>query len=100
MERNNANELRKEYRSAQSKLHAVQAHIRARAFDLVKQYPDVVVGDLTTQEVFKTMLQYLDINNNPDDDFVMGKFTLIIEVIEEHIASQHPHVQTTIFPKS
>ena len=101
MERDNANELRKEYKSALSKLQAVQAHIRARAFDLMARYPEVMVGDLTAQDVYNTMVLYLDTHeNNPDDTFVMDKFTLIIEVIEEHIASLHPHVQTTLYPKS
>jgi len=93
MNRNNASELRKEYMSALSKLQAVQAHIRTRAFDLVKEYPDVIIGDQTAQEVFETMVLYLDTNDTPDDMFVMNKFTLIIAVIEKHIAGLHPHVQ-------
>jgi len=99
MNRNNANELRRDFNKALSNLEAVQAHIRMRAFDLMARYPEVMVGDLTAQDVYNTMVLYLDTNNNPDDEFVMNKFTLIIEVIEQHIASQQVHVQTTLYPK-
>ena len=100
MDYKNANVLRKEYRVALSNLEIVKTRIKFRTHTLVKQYPDILVGDLPAQEVLDAMLLYLDTNDNPDDAFVSSKLLLIIEVLEDHIASQHPHVQTTLYPKS
>lgn len=77
--------LRKEYTGLLDKTKALEARIRDRAEVLMTQYPDVMVGEITTAKEF---LDNWDLNDTEIDGCIK-----IIERIEQHIADQHPHQQ-------
>ena len=93
MARKSGKELRTEYRDLLDKTKAMQKRLYKRASELVSQYPDV--------EFMKGRF--------PDDPPVsvsefQRRFRVtpmnalnMIERIEAHIASQHPHKQLNIF---
>ena len=104
--RDTSNDYRKKHKDAMSKLKATEAKIRARAQELVKQHPDVVLkptvvyqGEPTTttvSEYFETIDLYEKTNDTPDTIYSTDRYIKMIEAVEVHIASQHPHIQTTI----
>ena len=93
MARKTGKQLRKEYRNLLDKTKAMQKRLIKRADELISQYPDVV---------------YIN-NNFPDGKpLTVGEYKngyridpmialTIIETIEAHIASQHPHQQQNLF---
>jgi len=77
--------LRMEYQDLLDKTKAMRSRIIKRAEELIKQYPDVKYGNMTVGEYQKFFS-------------VTPMIALrIIELIEEHIASLHPHQQQKLF---
>lgn len=107
MDRKNANDLRKEYNNNLGQYLSTRSRIKARALLLVKQYPEVSMGAkseddddlLTTKDYYDIIDLHESSNGAPDLDFVTNRYLKVIEVIEQHIASQQVHVQTTLYPK-
>ena len=90
--RKSGKELRKEYQGLLDKTSALETRIRNRTKTLLKQYPNVLVGEIVTA---KDILDGWDIDTmHPDYCFTF------IEKIEQHIADQHPHKQTEMFKNS
>ena len=90
--RKTGKELRKEYRDILDKDQAIRNQIIRRAEGLIKIYPDVkymhslgLGRELSVSEIQKVCM--IDVNTGLD----------IIEKIEAHIASLHPHQQGNLF---
>lgn len=90
--RKSGKDLRKEYQELLDKTKAMQKRFKKRADELIVQYPDVV---------------YHKSQHNDDEYLTVGDYKkfyqltpaialVIIEKIEEYIASQHPHQQSEI----
>lgn len=87
--RKSGKELRKEYLNLLDNIKALESRIKDRAEVLMTQYPDVLIGEITTAGEF--------INRNHLDDIRTIACVRFIEKIEDHIAKQHPHQQKKLF---
>ena len=87
--RKSGKELRKEYQNLLDKTKALESRIKDRAEVLMIQYPDVLIGEITTAKDF---LDVWDLNHI-DTINCIG----FIEKIEQHIADKHPHQQKKMF---
>jgi len=83
--RKSGKDLRKEYQDLLDKTRAMQKRLVKRAGELVEQYPDVRYGNMTVgvYKKFFSMTPMIALR--------------IIELVEEHIASLHPHQQQKLF---
>jgi hypothetical protein len=90
--RKSGKELRKEYRELLDKTKALQKRIVKRAEELISRYPDVPYGKTKWKN---------------DEQMTVGDYQIyyiitpeiglkIIEYVEQWIADNHPHKQTTI----
>ena len=101
--RKNSTQLSKEYHNQLGKVLACEARIKARAQELVKQYPDLDIRQDETSTKIITTQQWIDIldlysqEDNPEKDFIVTSYLKIIRFIEDHIADQHPHQQQDLF---
>ena len=98
--RKTAADYRKEYRNLQEKTNALEARIKSRAWDLVKQYPDVPYDTFNNEVV--TVKIVLNINHfNTKDAYISFGLTSealeIIEKIEKYNAEQSGIKQTIIY---
>ena len=94
MARKTGKELRKEYRNLLDKTKAMQKRLIKRAEELIPQYPDVVyIKDSFPDGKPLTVGQYKK-SYRIDPTIALS----IIELIEQHIADQHPHQQQDLFP--
>ena len=92
--RKSGKELRKDYRDLLDKTKAMQKRIIKRAEGLIPQHPDVVyIKNNFPDGKPLTVGQYK--NNYRIDPMIALN---IIELIEQHIADQHPHQQQDLFP--
>ena len=81
MARKSGKELRKDYQNLLDKTKAMQKRFYKRSDELIRQYPDVRYGDMTVglYQTHYKMTPTIALR--------------IIELVEEHIASLHPHQQ-------
>ena len=92
--RKTGKQLRKEYRDILDKTKAMQKRIVKRAKELIPQYPDVVyINNSFPDGKPVTVGEYK--NGYRIDPMIALS---IIEKIEAHIASLHPHQQQDLFP--
>lgn len=89
--RKSGKELRKEHQGLLDKTKALEARIRDRAEVLMTQYPDVMVGEITTAKEF--------LDGWGIDRVKIDSCLNFINKIEQHIADQHPHQQKKMFDK-
>ena len=83
--RKSGKELRKEYQDLLDKTKAMQKRLVKRADEFIAKYPDVRYGNMTVgaYKKFFSITPMIALR--------------IIELIEEHIASLHPHQQQKLF---
>lgn len=87
-------DYRKEYDDAIQKVEAIKVRIRKRALDLTTRYPHVVIeehGNLKYDA--KDYNRMIGANLYTD----VETFLQVIKLIEDYIASQHPHQQGKLF---
>jgi hypothetical protein len=72
---------------------ALEARIRNRCRELVNKYPDLSMGIIVNNTSEKELLtgDYKHINT-----YEMSTIFQLMEVVEAHLASMHPHKQTNI----
>lgn len=97
--RKKAKDYRKEYSKAKKKLEATSARIKKRCIDLCERYPSVVcdnIGgfDITAKSFLTIITDMKEIKyfHSPTE-----RMLNVIQVIEKHIDSQHPHQQGELF---
>jgi hypothetical protein len=81
---------------------SLEAHIRARAEEMCKANPDVVIGTLfgasEDEDVSVKAKEYI---GQMYGDITLDSVFAIMEAIEEDLKARHPHKQTLIeFPKT
>lgn len=89
--RKSGKDLRKEYNNLLDKTKALESRIKDRAEQLMTQYPNVLIGEITTAKDF---LENWDITLTDTIGCIK-----IIEKIEDHIIKQHPYQQKKMFDK-
>ena len=92
MARKTSKEYSKEHQDLTNKLKALETRIEKRTLDLCQQFPDVIIGEITTAKDFKHWYDDINILDTNRCLKVMSK-------IEEYNEKQSGHIQTTIFPK-
>ena len=91
--RKTGKELRAEYREHLDKTKAMQRRFLKRADELIKRYPDVIYcKKVYHSDEMITVSQYKRFYKITPQSALS-----IIEKIEEHIASLHPHQQLNMF---
>ena len=88
-----AKDLRSELQDLKMQLDGCEARIRRRATNLVRQFPDVQVGS------YPVIDRYVPIyakDYKSFDDRSISDALHVIEKIEEHLESLHPHKQSKI----
>jgi hypothetical protein len=92
MARKSGKELRKDYQELLDKTKAMQKRFVKRAEELIKQYPDVPYGKSRWKDD-----EVMTIGDYKRYYVVTPSIALrIIELVEEHIANQHPHQQQNL----
>lgn len=87
-----AQDYRKKYVDLTQQLVSLEAKIKTRLKELVKQHPDVIIG-----QKGDTMIKAKSISNDHYIDNASVEDVLeTIQTIEQWIASQHPHQQLEI----
>lgn len=81
---------------------SLEAHIRARADEMCKANPDVVIGTNfgypDDKEVLVKASQYI---GHMHDGITLNSVFAVMETIEKDMKTKHPHKQTSIeFPKT
>lgn len=88
-----AQDYRKKYVDLTQQLVSLEAKIKTRLKELVKQHPDVIIG-----QKGDTMIKAKSISNDHYIDNASVEDVLeTIQTIEQWIASQHPHQQGKLF---
>lgn len=91
--RQTAKDLRNELRDLNKQITGCETRIKARAVELSKLFPDVVISK------YPVIDRYVPIHAKDYgsfDDRSISDALLVIEKIEQHLAEQHPHKQTSI----
>lgn len=95
--RNTSKEYRKELRRISMEKFALENQIRARATDLIKRFPYVII----VENYMGSEGNLLAKNCQELDQYNINRIVDFIEIIEADIASKHPYKQTEIeFPKT
>lgn len=92
MARKTGKELRIEYQDLLDKTEALQKRIIKRAKDLATKYPDIVVAETVPNKGNVCTRAYANIENLN----IVTAFSLI-EIVEEYLASKHPHKQLKLY---
>jgi hypothetical protein len=88
-----AQDYRKKYRDLNQQVIALEARIKNRLLELVKQYPDVTINKIGDTEIKAKAI---------DNEYYIGCASIdtvleTIQTIEQWIANQHPHQQGELF---
>jgi len=88
-----AKDLRSELQDLKMQKDGCEARIRRRATNLVKQFPDVQIGS------YPVIDRYVPVyakDYKSFDDRSISDALHVIETIEKHLESLHPHKQSKI----
>jgi len=90
-------DYRNQLKDLKAKEKTLQARIRNRCKEMVQQYPDVSMGVIDYANAPKKEVFTKDYLRNMDRHGMDTIFELM-EIIEAHLASQHPHKQLNLYP--
>jgi len=88
-------DYRNQLKDLKAKEKALQARIRNRCKEMVQQYPDISMGfidyaNAPKKEVFTGSYKQFD-------RYDMDTIFELMEIIEAHLASEHPHKQLNLY---
>ena len=93
MARKTANDYQKELTDKVSKLEGLRTRIKNRCEEMCEQSPTAEINDVGLSA--KDFLDILPSLGTQDTEVYLN----VMRRIEKYNTSQHPHVQTTMFPK-
>ena len=101
--RKNASDYRKEYEDIQLKQLAIESRIKNRAIELCKQYTDVKLTGIQVTNYVKRKTARLTSGQFYDAIIIKGmsaeieQYIQVIDDVETHLASLHPHKQMNLY---
>ena len=91
--RKSGEDLRKDYHSLLDKTKTMRARIIKRADELIAQYPNTLIQMQEGSDISMTTVREYQKQNKVSVNDALN----IIQAVEEHIASLHPHQQQKLF---
>jgi hypothetical protein len=91
--RKTSRDYKEELQDLRAKEKALDARIRKRCTEMIVQYPNISMGFIGSNAREKEIVtgDYRQI-----DKYSIDTIFMLMEIIEAHLASEHPHKQTTI----
>ena len=91
--RKSGKEFRKDYNDLLLKKSVLENRIIDRAIGLCQYHPDVILGKITDAKYFRIY------HFEQPQSLITENYLKVIEIIEKHLASQHPYKQGDLFEK-